>query len=203
MHTTSYQPRVTAGMPLPLLLAKAHRSGGCGLERRHLAALDGLALLLPHHSAEGKATPAQIGDAADYTGRWMRHTLAELEDLGLVQWRRGGVVAGRAAAGWFRVSKERLCALIRERAGDYATLLTRRAEQTRQRIAGLRYVMGSRRHKRRSAPVEVSSYLSPSGEVTGPAEGAGSPNREDHLAPERTRSHAAACRAALQAAVSR
>src|SRR5688572_24406822 len=102
------QPRVTAGMPLPLLIDKARRWGVVGLERRHLAALDGLALLLPHHSAAGLATAPQVGRASAYSGRWMRVALAELEEMGLLEWRRGGVLAGAPQPSWFRVAKDAL-----------------------------------------------------------------------------------------------
>lgn len=167
MTAAVYQPRVTAGMPLPLLIDKARRHGA-PLERRHLAALDGLALLLPHHSAAGYATPNQIGDAARYTGRWMRTALAECEELGLLEWRRGGVREGRATPGFFRVCKARLCEMITEGAVTYSQLVRVRSSTTRARIAGLRYVQ---RQKRRSGPVEVTDNLSPFGEVTGAAEG--------------------------------
>ncbi len=167
MAQAPYQPRVTAGMPLPLLLAKARRSGGAGLERRHLAALEGLALLLPHGSAAGKATPNQIGDAMSYSGRWMKVALAELEDLGLLEWRRGGVVAGVARPGWFRVCKRTLCSLIVAGVEAYRELLKRRSAEAHARIRGLRYCVPRRRHK---PTVEVAEHLYPYGEVTAPAE---------------------------------
>lgn len=155
--------RATAGMPLPLLLDKLARHGWPGLERRHANVLRALATVLPHRSAEGKATAAQLADAGSYSTRWTRDTLAELEDLDLITWHRGGVRAGRPLPSTFRVVKARLVQLLLDGAQDYRDALAHRAAQTRARVAGLHAAFP---HRRRSVHVEVTATPTLRREVT-------------------------------------
>jgi hypothetical protein len=154
----------TAGMPLPLLVDKLARSGWPGLDRRHGVVLRALAVRLPHRSAEGKATTAQLADAASYTGRWTRETLAELEALGVVEWHRGGVRNGKPQPSTFRVVKARLVELLRAGALDYAQLVARRTAETAARVAGIR---ASFPRSRRSVHMEVRCNPTLKREVTG------------------------------------
>jgi hypothetical protein len=142
----------TAGQPLPLLLDKLARHGNPGLERRHAVVLRALSTRLPHRSAEGKATCSQLADAASYTGRWVRETLAELEDLGVVEWHRGGVRQGKPQPSTFRVIKARLVELLAGGLADYAQLVAKRSAATAARVAGL---TASFPRRRRSVHAEV------------------------------------------------
>lgn len=174
MTALSYQPRVTAGMPLDLLVAKLERAGGAGLSKRERAALRGLSLLLPHGSAAGRATCWQVGSAVGYSGRWMREALADLEDMGLLEWHRGGVTAGAPQPSVFRVAKDVLCELVRRGADAFAAVLSSRRRSERARLVGLTL---RPRQKRRSAHAEVGSHLYPFGEVTARPAGAGDPEK--------------------------
>lgn len=165
MTTLASQPRLASGMPLPLLLAKAARHGADGLERRHLVILGGLANLLPHHSAAGRATVGQVAHVTRFSPRWTRHTLGELEEMGLVGWSRGGVRGGVPQPGVLRVAKEVLCDLIQAGRAEFRAALLAQQAATRARVAGKTF---RPKHKRRSRPTELSAYLSPFGEVTGP-----------------------------------
>lgn len=159
--------RATAGMPLPVLLDKMARHGWPGLERRHANVLRALASLLPHRSAEGKATACQVADAGSYSSRWTREALAELEDLGLVEWHRGGVRNGRPMPSTFRVVKARLVALLFDGAQDYVDAMARRAAATRARIAGVGTSFPRRSaHRRRSVHAEVTTNPTLKREVT-------------------------------------
>lgn len=198
MLTTSYQPRVTAGMPLDLLVSKLERAGGGDLTKRQRAALRGLSLLLPHGSAAGKATAGQVGRATGYSGRWMREGLADLEDLGLIEWHRGGVLAGVPQPSVFRVAKDALCDLIRRGAAAFALAAERVRQDARARLAGRTY-KGRRRYNRRSAHAEVSSHLYPFGEVTPPGDGLAADTGEEILPPEKVREVARAIREELRA----
>jgi hypothetical protein len=157
-----------AGMKLPLLLDKLERQGWAGLERRHAVVLRSLCARLPHGSAEGLATVEQL--ATCYSTRWVRETLAQLEDLGVLVWHRGGVRAGKPRPSTFRVVKARLVELLADGVVEYAQLVARRSAATAARIAGLGTSFPRRR---RSAHVEVRSDPTPRREVT--AEGAALP----------------------------
>lgn len=162
-------------MPLPLLVDRLARAGGGGLERRHLAALTALARVLPRGSAAGTTTATQLADAARYSARWIRDSLAELEGLGVIEWRRGGVAYGSPTPSWIRVDKRALCALITQGIDQLAELLAARAVDTAHRLAGLRPFVRTRRRKPRSVHAEVAAHLTPNGEVTSPA-GDGGPD---------------------------
>lgn len=99
------------------------------------AVLDALWRLLPHESAEGDLTAAQVADVAGYSLKWTRHCLAQLEDLGVITWRRGYLDNGRPKAGWIRVCKRRLAELVRRARGFLDDVRHARAEATRQRLA--------------------------------------------------------------------
>lgn len=200
MTAAVHTPRVTAGMPLDLLVNKLERAGGGDLTKRQRAALRGLTLLLPHGSAAGKATAGQVGSMVGYSGRWMREGLADLEDLGLIEWHRGGVLAGVPQPSVFRVAKDALCDLIRRGARAFGAVSLRRQAATRARLAGLTL---RPRQKRRSAHAEVSSYLYPSGEVTAPSREPDAPDPGEVLPPESVRSHAESARRALRVALGR
>ncbi len=98
------------------------------------AVLDALWRLLPHESAEGDLTAAQVADVAGYSLKWTRHCLQQLEALGVITWRRGYLKDGRPQAGWIRVSKRRLAELARKARGYLDDIRHDRARETAQRI---------------------------------------------------------------------
>lgn len=186
---------LSAGMPLDLLVDKLQRVEG--LERRHVGALRALALLLPRGSAAGKATADQLARRARYSQRWMRHSLAELEEAGLIEWWRGGVQDGRPQPSVFRVSKAALCEVIRAGSLAAAARAKVRNAATKARLEAVRVrKLVSRAHNRRSAHAEVGDNLSPFGEVTPP--GVEAPGRAV-VPPEQVRDYAASARELLRA----
>ena len=143
----------SAAWPLPALIEALRRTAA--LERRQVDVLSALSSVLPHGSAAGRATAPQISDAARYCEKWTRHTLAELEDLGLVVWKRGGVKDGRPQPSFFVISKKLLAAVIR---GGREALLQRRAIRqllARRRLGGR--TLPPRGRTRRSAHAEVNA----------------------------------------------
>ncbi len=169
--------RATAGMPLPVLLDKLARRGWPGLDRRHGNVLRALCAVLPHRSAEGKATAYQLADAAGYSSRWTRDTLAELEALGVITWHRGGVRQGKPLPSLFRVVKRRLVELLADGAQAYVEAVAQRNAATRARIAGLAacFPHPSKAHRPRSDHAEVAASPTLRREVTGGAAEPGEP----------------------------
>lgn len=147
----------TAAWPLPVLIEALRRT--TALERRQVDVLSALSSVLPHGSAAGRTTAAQLSDHARYCERWTRVTLAELEDLGLVQWSRGGVKAGAPQPSYIVVSKKMLAAAIR---GGREALAQRRVLRqllTRQRLNGRTYLPRGRTRRSSHAEVTASPLL--------------------------------------------
>ena len=160
---------VTAAWPLDRLVAALARSGWDTLAGRSGGAprsiLRALADLLPHGSATGQVTAHQLAEAAGLSERWTRTILARLEDLGLIRWTRGTIVAGRPMPSLIRVSKRAIAALVRQGRATKPERDAAHAAETEARIATIR-----RPTLRPSAPsrrrAELSSTLPPNGEVT-------------------------------------
>ncbi|WP_425310633.1 hypothetical protein AADG42_18245 [Ammonicoccus fulvus] len=133
--------------------------------------------VLPHGSAEGRATAHQLADVTGLSERWVRRCLARLEQVGLVQWTRGWIERGRKVPSLFRISKRTIAAWVRAAAGDLDERRTERAEQAAERLAALRSTtVPPRRRKPRPAapqpaPERSGTELRPSPheEVTGRA----------------------------------
>lgn len=109
------------------------------------AMLRALVDLLPYGSGEGLVTAPQIADASGYSERWVRSRLVELERLGLILWRRGGVVAGKCVPSHVRIVKGAVLALIGVARSVKDAALSARRAVTRKRVEHLRFVMGRRR----------------------------------------------------------
>lgn len=160
---------LTAHRRLPSLLTSLQRSGWGPLAERELqgvrATLVGLVGTLPHGSAQGLVTVAQVADATGgLSTKWVARCLAVLEDMGLLEWRRGGVVAGTPQPSWIRLHKDALVALIEQARPMLAAVLAVRKAITDARLEGIAYISG---RKRRSAHVELSAHLHPlTGEVS-------------------------------------
>lgn len=163
----------TAYESVPTLLTRLRRAGYGDLATREFhglrQVLDGLAALLPHGSGQGWATAEQVALASGYRPRWTRELLRELEGMGLIEWRRGGIVAGTPQPSWFRIVKAALVELIlAARPLREAADVARRAA-TRARIAAARALRRPDRRPRRSAHVAVSASLpTPTGEDSRP-----------------------------------
>lgn len=144
---------VSAACPLPVLIEALRRSAA--LERRQVDVLSALSSVLPHGSAAGRTTAAQLGDVARYCEKWTRVALAELEDLGLVVWRRGGVKAGVPQPSFFLVVKKMLALVIRDGREALARRRAARSVLVRRRIAGR--TLPPRGRSRRSSHAEASA----------------------------------------------
>lgn len=163
----------TAYAPLPSLLLSLRRAGWGDLTGREWqglrSTLDGLASLLPHGSGEGWATAEQVATSAGLSSRWVRTRLAQLEAMGVIEWRRGGIVAGKPAPSWFRIAKRVLVELIRAARPLKTAKDAARRTATNARIAAARALRRPQRQTRRSVHAELSASLpTPSGEDSRP-----------------------------------
>ncbi len=159
---------LTAHAPVPALLTSLRRAGWGDLAGREWqgvrSTLDAVAARLPHKSGQGWTTAEQVAQSAGLSPRWVRHCMHLLEDLGVIEWSRGGVIDGTPTPSYVRIVKAVLLDLVRaarplREAADRA-----RRTATNVRIAHLRYVRGQR--TRRSAHAELSASLpTPTGEV--------------------------------------
>lgn len=160
---------LSAYAPAPALLTSLSRAGWGDLAGREWqgvrSTLRALVDQLPHKSASGWTTADQVAVSTGLSSRWTRHCMQLLEDLGVIEWTRGGVVDGRPAPSYVRIVKTVLIDLIRAaRPVKEAAERARRAA-TAARIAHLRNVRGVR--SRRSRHAELSgSPSTPSGEVS-------------------------------------
>lgn len=97
-----------AASPALVLLAALEDAGWgnlAGTEFRGVrGVLAALTRTLDPKTAQGKATAWQIAERAGYTERWTRRCLQVLEELGLIEWDRGGVVAGKPVPSRFKIS---------------------------------------------------------------------------------------------------
>lgn len=152
---------------------------------RHLLTVLGDLLWDQHAGRRGTLviTARQLADAACYSERWTRTALHELEDLGIVEWHRGGVKEGRPQPGILRVVKRRICDLVEEARAAHEARLARRREATRARLATLRLLRIPPFRRRGAAHAEVNATLPPSG-GGGAARRRGAPSapppRKDH-----------------------
>ena len=177
-RTVEPPPEVTAGWPMGRLVDALQRAGWGQFDGRYYGAvrsiLHALATLLGP-SGQGEITAGQVADASGLSLLWTRRKLAELEDAGLLVWRRGEIRDGRPAPGFIRVSKQVLADAVNHarRVGNPKALA--RAVATVKRIAdaGLRWTKraagGQRRIPMQTEPVPSLQRRSV---------GAGSPPRE-------------------------
>lgn len=143
--------------------------------------LAGLVARLPYGSAQDRVTVQQIADAAGISHRWARECLRRLEELGVIEWQRGGVVDGAPRPSWIRIDKSRLVDLIVTAREMLADMATERTREVRERIKHLRYTLGRRgARKRRPAHGEVTSRLHSYGESPPPAGGEGDIVTQDY-----------------------
>lgn len=129
---------VTAGWPLPKLLAALARAGWADLDTGAAqgirSTLRALSDLLPHGSALGQVTTNQVADAAGLSARWTARCLRYLEEVGLITWTRGMLLAGVPTPGVIKVNKKILALLIRKARGLMDERVRARAAETSRRI---------------------------------------------------------------------
>lgn len=129
---------VTAGWPLPKLLAALARSGWAdldgGAQQGVRSTLRALCDLLPHGSGVGKITTAQVADAAGLSVKWTGRCLRVLEECGMISWTRGQVIAGRPRPGIIKVSKRVLADLVNKARKLLPERTAARATETAERI---------------------------------------------------------------------
>jgi predicted transcriptional regulator len=194
----------TAHAPTRSLLTSLARAGwgDLGTREHHgtRAVLGALRDLLPFKSGAGMVTVAQIAQAAGYSTRWVATRLEVLEDLGVIVWSRGGVVAGTPRPSFIKVVKTALVELIHAARPMKDAADAARRIATRARIAHLRFVKA---RSRRSDHVEVSAdHLTLRGGAGAPLPrvNASHDERSDDDVAQTYARGAAAARAALAAA---
>jgi hypothetical protein len=130
---------------------------------RHI--LRGLVDCIDFRSGSGLATISQVANKASYTTRWTSVVLKELEELGLIEWRRGGIVNGRPQPSFFRICKHTLVDLILDARRSYRLTVDAQKAQFLERLKAPKQIRLVR--SRRSVHAEVGSTLSPlRGEVS-------------------------------------
>ncbi|MBW3068973.1 hypothetical protein GZ998_05525 [Actinomyces sp. 594] len=161
-RSTGFRPRrrkASPRWPLYMLLDTLRRQGWGPLDGRPWkglrAVLVGLAARLPYGSAQGAATIEQVAAAAGYGLRWTRQCLTDLEDLGLIEWVRGGVRYGRPVPSWFRISKTMLAELVEAAREKRTADMIAWAQATRrrlERIRTIRMIRAKRKPRTHSTP---------------------------------------------------
>ena len=166
----------TAHAPVPSLVRTLSRQGWGPLHGR---AMKGRANVLralsdavvDDETGEGKATLWQVAQHAGLSMRHARRCLNTLEDLGLVVWWRGGMLAGRSIPSRFRVVKTALVALIKQawelmnrRTREHAEaeahrLATEGPRQTKRLTSRRRVENKTEGQKPRSEHEDVMSHL--------------------------------------------
>lgn len=145
---------VTAGWSLPALIDAWSRAGWGPLTGRTGGAmrdiLAALGRLLPSTSAAGEITAYQLADASGISDRWVRRCLTVLEISELIQWRRGTVIDGRPTAGWIRINKKSLAALVAYSRRELTGRLRARAAATIRRLQQTLRMRTIRRQRRRT-----------------------------------------------------
>lgn len=157
---------ISAALPVDTLVGSLSRAGWGPLAgRRHAGVRDtlqALAHLLPHGSAEGRVTVAQVADVAGLSAKWTARCMNVLQSLGIISTRRGRIAAGQPTPGWVRIAKKALVQLVLAARPRLAEVRTARALATRARIreAGLvDHFNPIRRRSPLSSHMEATSTL--------------------------------------------
>lgn len=177
----------TAGWKVRPMLDRLRRQGYgplAGAPHKGLrAVLHAIASRTDDRSGEGTMTIEQIATAAGYGRRWAREQVYVLEDLGIVEWARGGIMYGRPIPSRFRIVKHVLAGIVNAAADMRTEAMIRHAAETRARLEHIRTIrfVGRRRGKGvgnrsviaktpgpnnpRSVHVAVNAYPSSRGEA--------------------------------------
>lgn len=167
----------TAFWSLPSLLRSLSRAGWGELSAREFqgvrAVLAGLADVLPDKSARGSTTAFQISLTAGRCEKTVRTALARLEELGIINWYRGGIIDGRPQPSFIEVVKAQLVELIRRARRQVKAIKEAQRIKTAKRCSGFRTIFKKNdRCLRRSNHAEMIASLSTlTGEYTSRSEG--------------------------------
>lgn len=141
-RTTKSPRKVTAGWPLPRLVAALRRArwGVLGIRDWHglRAVLLALCDLAGDKTGRVEATAWQIAGRAGYGERWTRSRLQALEQLGVLTWWRGGVSRGRPQASIFIISRRRMAELVEEARPMHEAAIDDRRRVTSERLRQIR-----------------------------------------------------------------
>lgn len=85
-------------------------------------------------------TARQVAHQAGYGERWTRSTLQVMEDLGVIEWHRGGVEDGTPKPSIIRVVKARLVEWIRLARSRHDEAERRRRDECARRLRRLRFL---------------------------------------------------------------
>jgi hypothetical protein len=131
--------------------------------------LHGLVATLPYGSGAGKATAYDIAMRTGLSLKWTTRCLHLLEDLGIIEWTRGGITIDSASQrkglpGWFRIVKRQLVALVLaarpvndEKIAAYRAETLKRIHEIKTRYSRTRL----KNQNRRSHHVELSGDPAP------------------------------------------
>jgi hypothetical protein len=131
--------------------------------------LHALVATLPYGSGAGKATAYDVSLRTGLSLKWTTRCLHLLEDLGIVEWTRGGITIDSASQrkgtpGWFRIVKRQLVALVLaarplndERIAAYRAETLKRIREIKTRYSRTRI----KNQNRRSHHVELSGDPAP------------------------------------------
>lgn len=156
---------LTAHWLTPQLMTSLAKAGWGDLSGRSMqgirSTLRGLVDLLPFGSGMGFATAPQIADAAGLSERWVRRCLTILEDAGVIAWHRGGVIEGKPAPSYFKISKVLLVEMIKGARPVLAAVEAERARVTAARLGGLRRLFVKSKEPRHRTPDHAALSASP------------------------------------------
>ena len=189
--------------PMPKLMTSLANAGWGELSGRSMqgvrSTLHALVHALPYGSAKGKGTAYDIASRAGLSLKWTTRCLHMLEDLGVVEWTRGGIDINnakdrRGKPGWFRIVKTRLVELVMlARPINDENVRAYRAE-TLERIRSIKtkYTRTRLRNQTRGKHLPRSEHVALSGDPT-PLSGGpgGAPPRSEDLVTSQAPSGAA------------
>ncbi|WP_285103922.1 hypothetical protein [Promicromonospora sp. MEB111] len=199
------RPAPSAGHRTFDLVVSLSNAGWGELQGRSMqgvrSTLHALVAALPYGSGAGKATAYDVATRAGLSLKWTSRCLHLLEDLGVIEWTRGGITIESASRregrpGWFRIVKRRLVELVMlaRPINDEATRAYRAETLERIRSIKTKYtrtrLMNQTRgkvHKPRSEHVALSGDPTPL--TGGPV---GTPPRSEDLLASQAPSGAAA-----------
>lgn len=124
-----------------------------------------LAAQVDSRSGTGLATAEQVADCAGLSARWTRRCLNVLEDLGIIEWVRGGIRAGKTLPSRFCIIKQSLVERIKQARLSHAERVAERKRRNAQRAEQVGNGWRSRKKQderlRRSCHAELSAKLPP------------------------------------------
>ncbi len=182
--------QLTAYAPVPSLLTSLANAGWGELAghswKGARSILDALARSLPYKTASGYATAYQIAQrAGGMSERWTRRCLEFLEEIGLIQWNRGGIVDGKPAPSYFRIVKSKIIELIALAYPSKSKRDQQHRRATLQRISLIkaRYIKTKKAISPSSSHAELSSSPSPHYMRESPAPRGTTPHRKKKYPP--------------------